>query len=88
METLKNVKDLLQQGDLLVKIDLKHAYYSVNIAAESRKLIRFMWDGNLYEYTSLVFGLGPAPRVFTKILKVPITILRKINIRIVIYIDD
>ncbi len=88
METLKNVKDLLQQGDLLVKIDLKHAYYSVNIAAERRKLIRFIWDGNLYEYTSLVFSLGPAPMVFTKILKVPITILRKINIRIVIYIDD
>lgn len=72
----------------MAKIDLKHASYSVNIASESRKLIRFIWDGNLYEHTSLVFGLGPAPRVFTKLPKVPITILRKINIRIVINIDD
>ena len=72
----------------MIKIDLKHAYYSVNIAPESRKFLRFIWNGTLYKYTSLVFGLGPAPRAFTKLLKVPITILRKINIRIVIYIDD
>ena len=67
----------------MIKIDLKHAYYSVNTASESRKLLSFTWNGTLYEYTSLVFGLGPAPRMFTKLLKVPITVMRKINIRIV-----
>ena len=88
IETLKNVKDLLQKGDLLIKIDLKNAYYAVNLAEESRKLARFQWDGNLYEYMSLVFGLGPAPRIFKKILRVPVTILRKMKIRLVTYIDD
>ena len=87
METLKNVKDLLQKGDLLMKIDLKNAYYTVNLAKESRKLVRFQWDGNPYENMSLVFGLGPAPRIFTKILRVPVTILRKMKVRLVIYID-
>ena len=88
METLRNVQELLQPGDLLVKIDLKHAYYSVNLAEQSRKLVRFRWNGNQYEYLSLVFGLGPAPRVFTKILKVPMTLLRNLNFRIIIFIDD
>lgn len=88
METLKNVKYLLQPGYLIIKIDLKHAYYPINIATESRNFLTFIWNGTLYEYTSLVFGLGPAPRIFTKLLRMPITILRKINIRIVIYIDD
>ncbi len=41
METLKNVKDLLQIGDFLVKINLKNAYYAVNLAKESRKFVRF-----------------------------------------------
>ena len=63
--------------------------YAVNLAKESRKFVRFQWEGNLYEYTSLVFGLGwSAPKIFTKILKVPVTLLRKLKIRLVIYIDE
>ena len=34
------------------------------------------------------FGLGPAPKIFTKLLKVPVSLLRRLKIRIVIYIDD
>ena len=34
------------------------------------------------------FRARPSPRIFTKILKVPVTILRKMKIRLVIYIDD
>ena len=36
----------------------------------------------------LCFGLGATPRVFTKILKVPISLLRRLNIRILIYQDN
>ena len=48
----------------------------------------FLWSGNLYEFLCLCFGLGPAPRIFTKLLKIPISILRRINIRMIIYLDD
>ena len=36
----------------------------------------------------LCFVLGPAPRIFTKILEVPISLIRRLNIRINIYLDD
>ena len=36
----------------------------------------------------MTFGLGPAPKIFTKLLKVPVSLLRRLKIRIVIYIDD
>ena len=36
----------------------------------------------------LCFGLCPAPRVFTKLLKIPISLLRKINIRVIMYLFD
>ena len=36
----------------------------------------------------LCFGLAPAPKVFTKLLKIPIALLRRINIRIIVYLDD
>ena len=33
----------------MVKIDLKGAYFTVPLAINSRKYIRFLWEGNLYE---------------------------------------
>ena len=35
----------------------------------------------------LRIGLGPTPRVF-KSLRIPISFLRKINIRVIIYLSD
>ena len=87
MEGLHCLKDILKRGDYMCKIDLKDAYFSVALNESSRKLIRFKWGGNLYEFLCLCFGLGPAPRIFTKLLKIPIAILRRLNIRVIIYLD-
>ena len=88
MEGLHCLKYLLQENDFLLKKDLKDAYFSVPLQQCSRKYVRFVWSGNLYEFLCLCFGLGPAPKVFTKLLKVPIAILRRMNIRLIIYLDD
>ena len=54
----------------------------------SQKSVRFQWSGNLYKFLSLCFELGPTPRIFTKLLKVPMALLIRVNIRIIIYLDD
>ena len=36
----------------------------------------------------LCFGLGPVPRIFSKLLQVPIALSRRLNIRLVIYLDN
>jgi hypothetical protein len=36
----------------------------------------------------MAFGLAPAPRIFTKLLKVVVAFLRKRGIRLVFYLDD
>ena len=36
----------------------------------------------------MAFGLAPVPRVFTKLMKVVVAILRKRGIWLVIYLDD
>ena len=45
-------------------------------------------DHPLYQCMTMFFGMGPAPRCFTKLMKVPMAMLRKLQIRTMIYIDD
>ena len=87
MEGMHLIKDLLQEHNFLVNIDLKDAYCGIPLDKSSRKYIRFWWEENLYEFLCLCFGLGPAPLIFTKLLKIPIDLLRKINVRMIIFLD-
>ena len=87
MEGFHCLKDMLQKDDYMCKIDMKDAYFSVPLCNSSKKYVRFQWSGKIYEFLCLCFGLGPAPRIFTKLLKVPISLLRRLNIVIVIYLD-
>ena len=72
----------------MYKLNLKDAYYRVPLLKNLRKYVWFRSSGTLYEFLCLCLGLGPVPRIFTKLLKIPITILRRINIKMLIYLDD
>lgn len=88
METLKNVLSLVQRNCYFAKIDLKDAYYSIPVAIQSRKFLRFTWRGVLYQYTCVPNGLGVAPRNYTKLMKPVFSTLRKLGHINVTYIDD
>ena len=88
MEGAKVVRDLIRKDDWMVSIDLKDAYLSVPILQEHRKYLRFVWKGTTYEFQCLPFGLSSAPRVFTKLLKPVMALLRKRGIRSLIFLDD
>ena len=88
MEGIQALKSLIKKGDYMVKLDLKDAYFSLPIHKAFRKYLRFAWKGKIYEYQVLGFGLAVGPRYFTKTLKPVIAFLRRLGIRIVIYLDD
>ena len=88
MEGLHCLRNILKKGDYMCKLDLKDAYILVPLKPASRKFVRFLWSGKLYKFLCLCFGLGPAPRIFTKLLKIPVSVLRRLNILIIIYLDD
>ena len=81
-------QEVSSMHDWMCKVDLKDAYFSVPIHKNFRKYLRFKWQGSTYQFLCLCFGLGPAPRLFTKLLKVPIALLRRLNVKIIIYLDD
>ena len=53
----------------MVKLDLKDAYLTVGVHPESQKYLRFVWQGQTYQFLALPFGLNTARRIFTKLLK-------------------
>ena len=44
--------------------------------------LRLQWQGNLYEFLCLCFSLGCAPTIFTKLMKILITLARHLNERL------
>ena len=77
MDTLLSALALIEQGDWMTSIDFTDAYYSIPIDKEFRKFLKFEFEGVLYHYNVLPFGLSSAPRLFTKVLKVPLSVLRE-----------
>ena len=69
-EGLSLLKELLQKGDFLCKLDLKDAYFSVALHKISWKYLRFPWQENFYKFLCLCFDMGYAPRIFTKLMKI------------------
>ena len=88
MEGLQNLKYMLQKGDYIYKLDLKDAYFWVPLDKNSGQFVRFRWSGNLCEFLLLLFWSGTSTTNIHKIAKKPMTILRRINIRIIIYSDN
>ena len=88
METLHTALTLITKDCLMASIDLKDAYYSVAIHEEHRKLLRFQWKGQLYEFNALPNGLSSAPRLFTKLLKPVYASLRKNGHVSTCFLDD
>ena len=76
MESILLLKDILKPNSFLTKIDLKDAFYSVHIANKLRKYLQFIYHNKLYQFCVLPFGISSAPRVFSKILKPVIALLR------------
>ena len=88
MENISGLKQMLTQNDFMVKLDLKDAYLTVGVHQQSQPYIRFVWQGQAFQFQALPFGLCTAPRIFTRLLKPVVTFLRTRNIRLLIYLDD
>ena len=67
MSILQSAVQLMTKNCYMASIDWKDAYYCVSIREEHRKLLRFTFEGKLYEFQALPNGLACGPRLFTKL---------------------
>ena len=88
METIQSVLLSVRQGDWMASIDLKEAYLQVPVHPDSRRFLRFVAQGNVYQFSALCFGLSTAPQVFTQVMAPVSAILHSWGIRMRRYLDD
>ena len=88
MMSLGDVKNIMMKNDYFVTIDIKSAYDSLPIHVEDRKFLQFEANNQLFQFRGWPNGLAEAPRLFTLVLKPVISILEKLGIKCVIFIDD
>ena len=88
MPTLKNVWQLIQQGDFAFSLDLQDAYLHIPIVKHHCHFLHFVWHNVPYQWKVLPFGLATAPRVFTSLMKPILFLCHCKGLCIVIYLDD
>lgn len=72
----------------MATVDLRDAYLLLPVNKQHRKYLRFIYEGRLYEYNAMPFGLNCGPLIFTKLMKPILFFLREKGYISVLYLDD
>ena len=88
METPESIRASLIPGEWVSSIGLSDAYLHIHIHQNSRKYLRFCHNSQVFQFTSLPFGLAMAPQVFTMIVKVVKLMVLTRGVRLHQYLDD
>ena len=70
------------------KLDLSNCFLSFPLHPSVRQYFYFRFDGRLYQFTHMPFGLNTAPRVCTQLLSVVNFALTQAGILDIRYLDD
>ena len=85
METPESIRTSLIPGEWVSSID---TYLHIPIHPNSRKYLRFCYKSQVFQFTSLPFGLATAPQVFTMIVKEVKLMAFSRGLRLHQYLDD
>ena len=88
METPESIRTSLIPGEWVSSIDLSDTYLHIPIHPKSRKYLRFCYKSQVFQFTSLPFGLATAPQVFTMIVKEVKLMALSRGLRIHQHLDD
>ena len=87
MEGLHLLNDMLKEKDYMCKRP-EGCSLLCSTASKISEVHPVLLEGQSYKFLCLCFGVGPAPRLFTNLVKTPLAILRRIDIWIIVNLDD
>lgn len=88
MEHAQVAAKMMRKGDLMMTMDMKSGYHQIPVKSSFRRYLCFQWNGRVYRWKVLPFGLATAPRAYSKLSRALVKHWRKLGIRCSNYIDD
>ena len=88
MEGIRAVKEVIDQEDWAVRVDLKDAYLHCLLRRQDRTYVQYRFQGHVFQWRVLPFGYRDSPRVFQKLMLAAVRTLRESGVRIIVYLDD
>ena len=88
METQESIRTSLIPGEWVLSIELSDAYLHLPIHRNSRQYLRFCHRSQVFQFTSLPFGLATALQVFTMIVKEVKLMTLSLGLRLHQYLDE
>lgn len=86
--TVPRVRQAINAGDWFATIDLQDAYFQIPIWPGHWRFLRFAFEGRVFEFQVLPFGISLAPRTFTRCMDAVLAPMRQQGLRILNYLDD
>ena len=84
-EDIREVANVIQPNDFMITQD---GFHHVPVHVDDRDYLAFQWNGRLYRWRVLPFGLCCSPYYFSKFLRPVVKYLRSLGVRLVVYVDD
>ena len=89
MDSLDSALNLIKPGSYMASLDVQDSFFSIKVHPQSRKYLKFYHHDQLMCFTCMPQGLGCSPRIFTKLMKIPLSFVRqKYNYLSSPYVDD
>ena len=87
MEGLHLLNDMLKEKDYMRKRP-EGCSLLCSTASKTSEVHPVLLEGQSYKFLCLFFGVGPAPRIFTNLVKILLAILGIIDIWVIANLDD
>lgn len=88
MASVKNVLCMIDPGAWMPSVDLKDAFFTIQIHSDYQKFLKFIHKRIQYEFYSMPNGYSDVVRVFTKLLNPAFSNLRETGCLSVLYVDN
>lgn len=87
-EQLKDVLTYLGEGHYMASLDFTSGYHHLLVREDQQKYFGFAFQGRVYTFRALCFGVAPACRIFTEVVRAVHRPLRMAGMSLTALIDD
>lgn len=88
LDGVKEVMNVIQKGDVLIKLDDKSAFHHLLLDPMSSKMAAMTWGNTTFAYRAAAFGIPRIPSEYQLINGAPINFLRNRGHLMLLYLDD